>query len=90
MCGFGSVGVGDCHALIFLSRARSRIQDMPALMLAAYKGRVEVIPLLVAGGADKDLQNEVRRLGAYARLLPRPVLTVVSPSPLSDRTVKRR
>ena len=49
----------------------------------------EVVEPLLEAGVDKDLQDNVRRLGACARLPPRPVLTVVSPSPLSDRTVAR-
>ena len=59
------------------------------MMEAAMKGHKEVVEALLEAGADKDLQDEVRRLGACARLLPRPVLTVVSPLPLSNRTVSR-
>ena len=60
---------------------------MTALMWAAKTGDKAVVEVLLEAGADKDLQSKVRWLGACARLLPRPVLTVVSPSPLSNSTV---
>ena len=54
------------------------------MIYAAKEGRKAAVEALLEAGANKDLQDEVRRLGACARLLPRPVLSVVSPSPLSD------
>ena len=48
---------------------------------AAMKGHKAVVEALLEAGADKDLQDEVRRLGACAHLPRRPDLTVLSPSP---------
>ena len=80
--------LGDCHSDLSPT-LRLHAQGLKALMFASKKGRVEVIPILLEACANKDLQDGVRRLGACARLPPRPVLTVVSPSPLSDRAAKR-